>query len=103
MVDYNVFDYLLDSVFVVDADGKVVYCNEVAATLLQSSVRRLVGKAKLSDHLTFSEANILPVNAEMQGYETPSPLIETAYTMPKAEKFGKTQLTIRPAGPGHWV
>jgi len=44
MADFFVFDYLLDSVFIVDGDGKIVYCNEMAATFARSSVKRLLGK-----------------------------------------------------------
>ena len=60
MFDYTVFDYLLDSVFVIDADGKVVYCNEMAANLLQTSARRVIGKAFLSNHIKFAEPGLLP-------------------------------------------
>ncbi len=105
MVDFAVFDYLLDSVFIVDGDGKVVYCNEMAATFCQSSVRRLSGKAMLADHLAFTEPGLLPFTPESHGRNAPSPQIETAYTMPKLDgKKGKTQLTVRPMGDGkHWV
>jgi len=66
-------------------------------------VRRLVGKAKFQELITFSEEKILPITNESPGYENPSALIETAYTLPKVEKFGKTQLIMRPALPGNWV
>ncbi len=104
MVDFAVFDYLLDSVFIVDGDGKIVYCNEMAATFCQSSVRRLSGKAMMVDHLNFAESGLLPFTPESHGRTAPSPQIETAYTMPKLGKTGKTQLTVRPMGDGqHWV
>jgi two-component system chemotaxis sensor kinase CheA len=104
MVEFAVFDYLLDSVFIVDGDGKIVYCNEMAATLCQSSVRRLSGKALFQDVLEFTEPGLLPFTAESHGRTAPSPQIETAYTFKKFEKAGKTQLTVRPMGDGlHWV
>src|SRR5665213_735778 len=103
MLDYNVFDYLLDSTFVIDADGKIVYCNEAAATFCQTSVRRVIGKAKLSDFLSFSEPDILPFTPQSQGRTSPTALIETSYNLVKAEKSGKTQLTVRPAAEGYWV
>lgn len=105
MSDFSVFDFLLDSVFVVDADGKVVYCNDVAASLCQSSVRRLAnGKSAFSDIIKFDEPGLLPFTEEAVGRQSPSPLIETAYSLLKAEKKGKTQLTVRPVGDGkHWV
>lgn len=104
MVDFAVFDYLLDSVFIVDGDGKIIYCNEMAATFCQSSVRRLSGKAMLVDHLNFAEAGLLPFTSQSHGRTSPSPQIETAYTLPKLGKSGKTQLTVRPMGDEkHWV
>lgn len=104
MVDFSVFDYLLDSVIIVDGDGKVVYVNEMAATLCQSSVRRMSGKVMFHDVLTFTEPGLLPFNEQSHGRNAPSPQIETAYTFKKFEKEGKTQLTVRPIGDGkHWV
>lgn len=103
MVDFNVFDYLLDSVFVVEADGKIAYLNEAAATLCQTSVRRLMGKANLMDCMTFTEPGLLPFNKDSHGFEAPSPLIETGYTLVKAGRAGKTQLSVRPLGEAHWI
>lgn len=105
MSDFSVFDLLLDSVFVVDNDGRVVYCNDVAATLCQSSVKRLTnGKTSFSDIIKFAEPGLLPFDENALGRQAPSPLIETAYSLLKVEKNGKTQLTVRPVGDGqHWI
>ena len=103
MVDYSVFDNLLDSVFVIDKDGKVVYCNEMAANLLQTSVRRVMGKALMTDHIAFVEPGLLPFNEQSHGYGSPSAQIETAYNLVKANKAGKTQLTVRPVAEGNWI
>jgi len=104
MVDFSVFDYLLDTVIIVDGDGKIVYCNEMAATLCQSSVKRMAGKVMFHDVLTFKEPGLLPFTADSHGRNAPSAQIETAYTFKKFEKEGKTQLTVRPMGDGkHWV
>lgn len=103
MLDYTVFDNLLDSVFVIDGDGKIVYCNEMAANLLQTSVRRVTGKALFSDHISFEEQGLLPFNDQSPGRNSPSSQIETAYTLSKANKTGKTQLTVRPALENNWV
>lgn len=103
MFDYTVFDFLLDSVIVIDKDGKIVYCNEMAANLMQTSVRRVMGKAMLSDHLKFAEPGLLPFTEDSHGRLAPSPQIETSYDLLKAGKTGKTQLTVRPAMDGNWV
>lgn len=103
MLEYNVFDYLLDSTFVIDGDGKVVYCNEAAATFCQTSVRRVVGKALLSDYIGFDEPGLLPFTMASQGRSAPTALIETPYKLVKGDKAGKVQLTVRPADDKHWV
>ncbi|MBX3020763.1 MAG: Hpt domain-containing protein [Bdellovibrionales bacterium] len=103
MVDFSVFDSILDAAFVVDQDGKIVYCNDAGATFVQSSIRRLVGKALLSDLITVTEAGILPFNDSSQGRTSPTPFIETEFSVPKAAKSGKAQLAVRPIEGGHWV
>jgi two-component system chemotaxis sensor kinase CheA len=102
-VDFSVFDALLDSAFVIDEVGRLVYCNEAGATFCQTSVRRVVGKAILSDFITFSEPKLLPFTPESQGFESPTALIETAYTLVKSGKTGKIQLTVRPCAEKRWV
>lgn len=103
MVDFSVFDSILDAAFVVDQDGKIVYCNDAAATLCQTSVRRVVGKAKLSDLLTLATAGILPFTETSQGRTMATPFIETDFHVPKADKMGKGQLAVRPIEGGHWA
>src|SRR5688572_26156923 len=103
MVDFSVFDSILDSAFIVDAGGKVVYCNEVGATLLASSVRRLTGKAVLSDLIQVKEPGIFPFTAESQGRLSPTPFIETEFTVVKDSRVGKGQMAIRPVDEQHWA
>ena len=103
MVDYSVFDSILDAAFVVDSDGRIVYCNDAGATFCQTSVRRVVGKALLSDLLTIAEPGILPFTAESQGRSAPTPFIETEFNVPKAAKTGKLQIAVRPVTAEHWA
>lgn len=103
MVDFNVFDSILDAAFVIDADGKVVYCNDAGASFCQSSVRRMVGKAILSDLVSVTESGLLPFTAESPGWQAPTPFIETEYKLLKAEKAGKVQLAIRPVDKDRWI
>jgi two-component system chemotaxis sensor kinase CheA len=103
MLDFTVFDSFLDSVFVVDQGGKVVYCNDAAATFCQSSVRRMVGKAVLSDLITVEEAGLLPFDENSLGRSAPTPFIETGFRVVKAERTGKAQLAVRPVDAGHWI
>jgi len=103
MVDFNVFDSILDAAFVVDATGKIVYCNDAGATFCQSSFRRLAGKAMLTDILTIAEPGILPFTETSKGRLEPTAFIETEFTVPKAGKTGKAQLAVRPMDETHWL
>ena len=103
MIEYSVFDSLLDPVFVVDKDGRVVYCNESGAAFCQSSARRLIGKALLGDQIQFETSGILPFGENSPGRQATSPLIETAYCAAKGEKKGKVQLSIGPISAEHWA
>lgn len=103
MVDFSVFDSILDSAFVIDGDGKVVYCNDAGAALCSSSVRRMVGKTVLSDVFQITEPGILPFTANSQGRLSPTPFIETEFKLLKTEKSGKAQLAVRPVDGTHWL
>lgn len=99
MADYSVFDSFLDSVFVVDTNLKVLYCNDPAANLCQTSVRRILGKSVLSDLIKFSDIT-LPFPEIISGQNTPGSYIETEFSLLKAEKVGKVQLVVHPIGEG---
>ncbi len=103
MLDYSVFDSLIDATFVVDESGKIAYCNDAGATFCQTSVRRVVGKLMLSDIFAVSEPDIFPFTPTSQGYDSPTPLIETEYTLPKGDKAGKVQLSVRMINAGNWI
>ncbi len=103
MVDFSVFDSILDCAFVVDGEGKIIYCNDPGATFCQSSVRRINGKLKLSDLIAVQTPNVLPFNETSEGRLEPSPYMETEFTILKDGKTGKAQMAVRPLDGGHWV
>ncbi|MGE0526488.1 MAG: ATP-binding protein [Bdellovibrionales bacterium] len=103
MVDFSVFDSILDAAFIVDGGGKIVYCNDPGATFCQTSVRRVVGKAVLSDLLSIAEPGILPFTSESPGRLSPTPFIETEFVIAKDGRQGKLQLAVRPVDAEHWA
>jgi two-component system chemotaxis sensor kinase CheA len=103
MLDYNVFDSILDAAFVVDADTKVLYCNDAAATFCASSVRRLIGKALLSELIALDAKEVFPFNDNSPGRLVPSTFLETGFHVPKADRRGKVQLAIRPINEKEWL
>lgn len=103
MVDFNIFDSILDSIFVIDGGGKIIYCNDAAATLCQTSVRRVAGKVLLSDLMALEVPGLLPFNEQSQGRQSPSPFVETAFKLLKGDRSGKGQFAIRPIDSQHWL
>jgi two-component system chemotaxis sensor kinase CheA len=102
MVDFSVFDSILDSIFVVDGMCKIVYCNDAAATFCQSSIRRMVNKTTLDDLLKIKESGILPFTEESPGRSAPTAVIETEFFLSRGNRSGKIQLTIRPIDAELW-
>ena len=98
-MDYSYFDALIDSVFVVDNDKGILYCNEAAATLCDSSVRRLTKGKPIETVIGFSNPSIF--------LDEPFPMTEMTFNLVKAEKEGKVQLAVHPfvepSGDSRWI
>lgn len=103
MVDFSVFDSILDSAFVVDGRGMILYCNDAAAAFCQTSIRRLINKSTLSDLFTVGQSGILPFDENSQGRHAPTSFIETDFKLTKGDRAGKIQLAIRPIDSAHWL
>ena len=103
MIDFAVFDSILDSVFVVDRDGTVVYCNDAAATFSETSAKRTIGRRTLNELFSLSEPGILPLTESSPGWITPSAFIETDFQVCKSARSGKGQVSVRPISENHWL
>lgn len=88
---YNVFDPLLESVFVINSDQKIIYCNEAAGVLLENSVRKLT-KMSISDALSFSSPPEAFTN--LAQVSDPSPYEELNFET-STGKTGKVQITVQ--------
>lgn len=94
-MDYSVFDSLIDSVFIIDANRKIVYCNEAAATLCESSVRRLSKGAVFYEVITLSDQSLYAMPEGDWGREEATPYSEIDFRT-KSGKSGKVQAAIQP-------
>jgi len=109
MTNYSLFDNFLDSVFVVNEKKEIVYCNEVAATLCGSSVRRLVRPRPMHETIEFSDENMFVMPNGSNGRDEPLPYVEVKYEVKdkKLQKSGRVQATIQKVqGEGaqeHWI
>jgi two-component system, chemotaxis family, sensor kinase CheA len=98
-LDFGFLDALFDSVIIVRKDGVIAYCNEAAAKLLESSVRRLSKGMRISDLVAFENKDLFLMGGTL-GLETPFPMTEINFALLKTEKKGKVQLTLQPFSIG---
>lgn len=103
-VPYSLFDTLLEPVFVLDAEQRVVYCNEPAAVVADISARKMSRGMKFKEIFEFSDT--------IDGLETlaqvtdPTPYKEINFKNNSGTE-GKFQVTLQPLqtedGVPHWL
>jgi two-component system, chemotaxis family, sensor kinase CheA len=105
-MDYSFFDGLIDAVFVVKDDRSVVYCNEAAAKLCESSVKRLVKGKKIYEALELSDSSLYIMPNGEKGKDIATSYEEMKYKL-KSGKEGKVQVAVQPftepSGDKRWV
>lgn len=103
-IQYSLFDNLLEPVFVLSAEQKVVYCNETAASIAGLSVRKITRGMKFSELFVFNE--------EIDGMDNlvtvtdATPYKEVSFKAVHGEE-GKVQITLQPVfdsmGDKNWI
>lgn len=90
----KIFDTLLEPVFVINADKKVVYCNEPAALICDMSSRKIVRQSlELDKVFNFSET--IKSLEQVTQITDPTPYQEVAFTTADGSKAGKVQITLQ--------
>lgn len=101
---YALFDTLLEPAFILDRDGKVIYCNEPAALICDLSVRKITRGMFFKDLLTFNSA--VEGLDDLSKVTDPTPYKELNFENSQGQK-GKVQITIQPVenekGDRHWL
>ncbi|MGZ3742981.1 MAG: ATP-binding protein [Pseudobdellovibrionaceae bacterium] len=89
---YSLFDTLLEPTFILNAEGKVVYCNEPAAIICELSVRKISRGMSFKDLFSFSE----PIEGieQLNNVKDPTPYKEVNFETPAGQK-GKVQITLQ--------
>ncbi len=95
-MDFSFFDSSYDGIVVLDQERSIIYCNNAAALLFDSSVRRLMGKGKKINEVVALGDPQLFVNEGSLGLEDPCPWTEMDYRLHGKEKAGKIQVSIQP-------
>ena len=94
-MDYSFFDALIDSAIVINSDREIVYCNEAAASLCESSVRRLTKGKRIYEVIEFDDTDLFLMPEGNKGQKDTFPLSEMKYKLPSG-KDGKLQISIQP-------
>lgn len=106
MIDYGLFDALLDSIFVINTEKAIVYCNEAGAELAESSVKRLTRGKLFYDIFQIEDQSLFMTKDGEVGRDTPVPMTEVNYKL-SSGKEGAFQVSIRPfeipSGEKHWI
>ncbi len=86
----KIFDTLLEPVFIVATDNKVLYCNEAAANLCDLSERKILKSPNFESVVTLEGWT-----TKFQDVKDPSPYKEVSFTS-SSGKEGKIQITVQP-------
>jgi two-component system chemotaxis sensor kinase CheA len=92
-MEFKVFDSLLEPVFIIDGEKKILYCNEPAALICDLSVRKLTKGLLFDKVLSFSE-DVLFLSC-LSNIQDPSPYQELSFES-IAGKAGKAQISCQP-------
>lgn len=94
MKQYQIFDEMLDAVFIFDEDKKIIYLNNMAAVLFQLSPNRVIGK-KTFEHFIFSNEDLLCMPDGSLGHDIATQYFEVDFTSPKGV-IGTVRVMIQP-------
>lgn len=95
-MDSKIFDTLLEPVFILNSEKKIVYCNEPASLLCDISVRKLIRTQPVFDQL-FQFSSTVENLSNLSEVNDATPYQELAFTT-ESQKSGKIQITIQPFG-----
>lgn len=103
-IQYSLFDTLLEPVFVLNAEQKVVYCNETAAIVAGLSIRKITKGMKFGELFEFSE----PIDGLKNLIHVcdATPYKEVTFKTSQGGE-GKVQITLQPIfdsmGDKNWI
>lgn len=92
--NFQLFDSLLEPVFVLNDEAKIVYCNETASILSGASARKIIrSQMRLDQLLLFSEK--IEQLDNIKAVSDPTPYREISFTNSEGST-GKVQITLQP-------
>lgn len=95
----SLFDSLLEPVFIIDNEQKVIYCNEAFA-LLTGNSRRKISRGRLPEAITFTPP--IDIFDNLKNITDATPYREVAFTTSQGNQ-GKVQVTVQPYEDNSWI
>lgn len=93
-MDFKIFDTLLEPIFVINKERKILYCNDPAAAMADLSPRKIVRQQMIFDSLFHFDQPISSLD-QIDSIQDPTPYQEVAFQI-ESGKEGRVQLTIQP-------
>lgn len=97
----NLFDTLLEPVFILDENKVITYCNETAAQLLDSNPRKVI-RSKLNFLSIFTFSENIDFLDSLRNIKEPSPYKEISFSTASYQE-GKAQITLQPFSHDSWI
>ena len=94
----KVFDTLLEPTFVINFEKKIIYCNEPAALILESTPRKIMRQNPMLD-VTLQFSDSVGALSDLSQINEPSAYQEVSFKT-ESGRTGKVQLTVQPFGEG---
>ncbi len=92
-IEQKIFEALLEPVFLIDSEKKVLYCNEAAATICDLSLRK-IQRAQLTLDQIFNFQEPVQCLNELKTVSESTPYQEIAFQT-HSRKAGKIQITLQ--------
>lgn len=103
-MDFSFLDCFIDAAIVINDQKAVVYANEPAATLFETSLRRLLKVTDITAQIKFLEKNELyPWQENGLRHSGSSSSIEIDFQLTQGEKKRRAAFCIAPCGENLWV
>ena len=103
-MDFSFLDCFIDAAIVINDKKAVVYANEPAATLFETSLRRLLKVSDITAQMQFPEKNeLFPWQDAGLGHSANSSSMEIDFQLTQGEKKGRAAFCVAPCGENLWL
>ena len=103
-MDFSFLDCFIDAAIVINDQKAVVYANEPAAALFETSLRRLLKVTDVTAQIKFVDENdLFPWKEGGLGHSGNSTSMEVDFQLTQTEKKGRAAFCIAPCGENLWL